>query len=76
MVVRGDLRQRIVDHANRIRWIATTYDNALWTMQIEFAGSVALIVLFGAGKWGARFGGTRVLAGFAMLAAGLLCYRL
>ncbi|MEJ0045722.1 MAG: acyltransferase family protein [Rhodospirillales bacterium] len=55
---------------------ATTYDSTLWTMQIEFAGSLALIGLFRVGRWGARFGGTRPAAGLAMLAAGALCYRL
>jgi peptidoglycan/LPS O-acetylase OafA/YrhL len=55
---------------------ATTYDSALWTMQIEFAGSLALIALFRLGRWGARLGGTRAGAGLAMLVAGVMCYRL
>jgi peptidoglycan/LPS O-acetylase OafA/YrhL len=47
---------------------------SLWTMPIEFFGSLLLIVCFCVGKWCRVFGLTRRLGGLSLLVVGLLWY--
>ena len=53
---------------------ATSYDASLWTMPIEFAGSLLLIVCFWAGRSGLARAGSRRLGGLALLMAGAITY--
>jgi peptidoglycan/LPS O-acetylase OafA/YrhL len=53
---------------------STTYDSALWTMQIEFAGSLVLIVLCRAGAWARRHGMKRGVEGGVLLACAVAAY--
>lgn len=55
----------------RVSRFATTYDSSLWTMSIEFAGSLVLIALFAILRRLRRHGHSRQTSGVALLVAGV-----
>jgi peptidoglycan/LPS O-acetylase OafA/YrhL len=52
----------------------TSYNYSLWTMPVEFFGSLLLIMCFCIGNYCRRFGLTRRAGGLSLLATGFVCY--